>query len=115
MEWCALSRSSAVQPDAAFSICIAVMATMTVETLAMSVGVFVLRESSSARVISVCLQTECVMGVRIVHLGLMKSSVLLKVFYLWSINIHALSSDYWYRPYYYFFNNIIICWNILVT
>lgn len=93
-----LNRSSAVQPDAVFSICIVVMVMMTVETLAMSVGVFVLRESSSALVISACLQREYVMAVRTVHLGLMKLSVLLKVFSPWSINIYALLTDYWYRP-----------------
>lgn len=71
-----LNMSSVVQPDAAFSICIAVMVMMTVETLAMSVGVPVLRESSSALVISVSLQRECVMAIKTVHLGLMKLSVL---------------------------------------
>lgn len=88
-----LSRSSAVQPDAAFSTCIGVMVMMTVETLATSAGVFVLRESYSALGISVSLQIECVMGIRIVHLELMKLSVLLKVFDLWSIKMHVLLPD----------------------
>lgn len=89
-----LKRSSVVQLDAAFSICIVVMVMTTVETLAMSVGVFVLRESSSALVISVYLHRKCVMAIRTVHLGLMKLFVLLKVFYYWSTNICALLTDY---------------------
>lgn len=76
MEWCVLNKSSAVQLDAAFFICIDVTVMTTVETSAMSVGVFVLLESSSALVISVYLQKECVMAVRTVHLELMKLSVL---------------------------------------
>lgn len=93
-----LSRSSAVLPDAASSTCIDVMVMMTVETLAMSAGVFVLRQSSSALVISVSLQIECVMVIRTVYLELMKLSVLLKVFNLWRISIHLLLHDYSYRP-----------------
>lgn len=74
-----LNRSSTVQPDAAFSICIVVMVTTIVEILAMRVGVFVPQESSSALVIIVYLQQQCAMAVRTVHLGLMKLSALLKV------------------------------------
>lgn len=74
-----LNRSSTVQPDAAFFICIVVMVTTIVEILAMSMGVFVPLESSSALVISVYLQQQCAMAVGTAHLGLMKLSAPLKV------------------------------------
>lgn len=80
VEWCVLKKSSAAQLAAAFFTSIGVMVTTTVVTSVMNVGVCVLLESSSALAISVCLQRECVMAIKTVHPGSMKSSVLSKVF-----------------------------------